>query len=58
MKGRKQKISQDTRLQMNRAEPEGYEGGLTYMGITENNFTNADQTGYGLLERGIKGAEA
>ena len=51
MKGRKQKISQDTCLQRDKAEPEAYAGGQTYMGITENNFTNADQTGYGLLEQ-------
>ena len=51
MKGRKQKISQDTCLQRDRAEPELYAGGQTYIGITENNFTNADQTGYGLLEQ-------
>jgi RNA-directed DNA polymerase len=51
MKGRKQKISQDTCLQRDRAEPEGYAGGQTYIGITENNFTNADQRVYGLLEQ-------
>ena len=51
MKGRKQKISQDTCLQRDRAEPEGHAGGQTYIGITENNFTNADQRGYGLLEQ-------
>jgi len=51
MKGRKQKISQNTCLQRDRAEPELYAGGQTYIGITENNFTNADQTGYGLLEQ-------
>ncbi|MFA6127482.1 MAG: group II intron reverse transcriptase/maturase [Bacteroidales bacterium] len=51
MKGGKQKISQDTCQRKDRAEPEGYVGGQTYMGITENNFTNADQTGYGLLEQ-------
>lgn len=51
MKGGKQKISQDTCLQTDRAEPEGYVGGQTYMGITENNFTNADQRSYGLLEQ-------
>jgi RNA-directed DNA polymerase len=51
MKGRKQKISQDTCLQRDRAEPEAYAGGQTYIGITENNFTNADQTGNGLLEQ-------
>ena len=36
---------------MNRAEPDGYAGGQTYIGITENNFTNADHTGYGMLEQ-------
>jgi group II intron reverse transcriptase/maturase len=51
MKGGKQKISQDTCLQIDRAEPEGYAGGQTYIGITENNFTNADQQSYGLLEQ-------
>lgn len=51
MKGGKQKMSQDTCLQRDRAEPEAYAGGQTYMGITENNFTNAEQTGYGLLEQ-------
>ena len=51
MEGRKQKISHDTCLPRDRTEPEGYAGGQTYMGITENNFTNADQTGYGLLEQ-------
>ena len=42
MKGRKQKISQDTWLQNNRAEPEGYAGGLTFIRITENNLTNVE----------------
>lgn len=50
MKGRKQKKSQDTCLQNNRAEPEGYAGGQTFMWITENNLTSIVQTGYGLLE--------
>lgn len=49
MKGRKQKISQDTWLQNDRAEPESYAGGQTFMWITENNLTN-NQLGYGLLE--------
>ena len=51
MKGRKQKISQDTWLQNNRAEPEGYAGGQTFMWITENNLTSIEQTGYGMLEQ-------
>ena len=51
MKGREQKMSKDTCQQRDRAEPEAYAGGQTYIGITENNFTNADQTNYGLLEQ-------
>jgi RNA-directed DNA polymerase len=51
MKGRKQKISKDTCLQKDRAEPEGYAGGQTFLWITENNLTNADQPTYGLLEQ-------
>lgn len=51
MKGREQKISKDTCLQNTRAEPEGYAGGQTYIRITENNLTNADQPEYGLLEQ-------
>lgn len=51
MKGRKQKISRDTCQQRDRAEPEGYAGGQTYIRITENNFTNAEQPSYGLLEQ-------
>jgi len=51
MKGREQKISQDTWLQNSRAEPEGYAGGQTYMRMTENNLTNADRPKYGLLEQ-------
>ena len=51
MKGGKQKISKDTCLQNSRAEPEGYAGGQTYIWITENNLTNADQPKYGLLEQ-------
>lgn len=51
MQGGKQKISKDTCQQTDRAEPEVYAGGQTYIRITENNFTNADQTGYGLLEQ-------
>ena len=51
MKGRKQKISQDSWLQKNRAEPEDYVGVQTSMWITENNLTSIEQTGYGLLEQ-------
>jgi hypothetical protein len=41
MKGIKQKKSIDTCLQIDRAEPELYAGGQTYIWITENNITNA-----------------
>jgi len=51
MKGREQKKSKDTCLQKDRAEPEVYAAGQTYIRITENNFTNADQPSYGLLEQ-------
>lgn len=51
MKGRKQKISEDTWLQRDRAEPEWHAGGQTYIWITENNFTNADKPNDGLLEQ-------
>ena len=51
MKGREQKKSKDTCLQIDRAEPEVYAGGQTYIRITENNITNADQPSYGLLEQ-------
>lgn len=51
MKGKKQKISQDSCLQKNRAEPEDYVGVQTSMWITENNLTSIDQTGYGMLEQ-------
>ena len=51
MKRRKQKISQDTCLQNNRAEPESYAGGQTFIRITENNLTDADKPEYGLLEQ-------
>jgi RNA-directed DNA polymerase len=51
MQGRKQKISEDTYQQRDRAELEWYAGGQTYMRITENNFTNVDEPSYGLLEQ-------
>jgi group II intron reverse transcriptase/maturase len=51
MKGRKQKNPlQGTCPQKNRTESEGYAGGQTYIWITENNLTDTDQLGYGLLE--------
>ena len=36
--------------QKNRTESEGYVGGQTYIGITENNLTNNHPSEYGLLE--------
>jgi group II intron reverse transcriptase/maturase len=51
MKGRKQKISQDSYRQKDRAEPENYVGVQTSMWITENNLTSIGQTGYGMLEQ-------
>ena len=51
MKGREQKISQDTCLQNSRAEPEVYAGGQTFIWIAENNLTNTDRPEYGLLEQ-------
>jgi len=51
MKGRKQKISEDSYQKKNRAELEGYSGVQTYIGITENNITNFNESEYGLLEQ-------
>jgi len=42
MKGRKQKISQDTLQVADRLETERLLEGQTYIGITENNFTNIE----------------
>ena len=50
MKGRKQQISQDTLQMADRSETENRFGGQTYIGITENNFTNIEQSENGLLE--------
>src|SRR5688572_21279480 len=51
MKGRRQKILETkTYPQNNRTESEGYVGGQTFMGITENNLTDDNKDGYGLLE--------
>lgn len=51
MKGREQKKSEDTWLQIDRAEPERYAAGQTYIWIAENNITNADQPNSGMLEQ-------
>jgi group II intron reverse transcriptase/maturase len=51
VKGRKQKISKDTWLQKDRAEPESYAGGQTYMRIIENNLTDVTTLEDGLLEQ-------
>jgi RNA-directed DNA polymerase len=50
MKGRKQKISQDTLQVADRSETERILEGQTYIGITENNFTTIDGNDYDLLE--------
>jgi hypothetical protein len=51
MKGRPQKIStNETCPQKNRTTSEGYVRGQTFMWITENNLTNENRLGYGLLE--------
>ena len=49
MKGRKQKISQDTLPIKDRTESDNKTGGQTFIGITENNFTNNEQR-FGMLE--------
>lgn len=51
MKGRKQKISQDSCLEKVRAELGGYQEVQTFMWITENNITNLNQPNTGLLEQ-------
>ena len=52
MKEEEQKIfgKSKTCPQKNRTESEGYAGGQTFMWITENNLTDNDPVGYGLLE--------
>lgn len=50
MKGRKQKISQDTLQVADRLETDSILEGQTYIGITENNFTTIERADYGLLE--------
>jgi group II intron reverse transcriptase/maturase len=51
VKGRKQKISEDSYQEYNRAELEGYSGVQTFMRITENNITNFNESEFGLLEQ-------
>jgi RNA-directed DNA polymerase len=51
MKERKQKISQDSCLQIARAEPEWYAGAQTSIWITENNLTNGAKPNIGLMEQ-------
>ncbi len=51
MKGRKQKISEDSYQEDTRAELEGYSGVQTFMRITENNITNFNESEFGLLEQ-------
>jgi RNA-directed DNA polymerase len=52
MKGRKQKTPgvAGSCPQKNRTASEGYVGGQTFMWITENNLTENNRLGYGLLE--------
>ena len=52
MKGRQQKtpIGTGACLQKNRTASEGYVGGQTFMWITENNLTDTNKVGNGLLE--------
>jgi group II intron reverse transcriptase/maturase len=45
-----QKIAEATCQRKDRAEPDRYVGGQTYMRITENNFTHVDKPQHGLLE--------
>ena len=50
MKERMQKISQDTSLVTDKSEAKDKLEGQTYIGITENNFTNIEGADYDLLE--------
>lgn len=52
MKGRTQKTPVTTGAcpQKDRTASEGYVGGQTFIGITENNLTETNQVGYGMLE--------
>src|SRR5512138_1255787 len=50
MNGRKQKTEQDTLRRTDRAEPEGYVEGQTFLWMAEKGDTNTDKQGQGLLE--------
>jgi RNA-directed DNA polymerase len=50
MNGRKQKTEQDTLRRKDRAEPEGYVEGQTFLWMAEKGDTNTDKQGQGLLE--------
>jgi RNA-directed DNA polymerase len=50
MNGRKQKTEQDTCQRKDRAEPEGYEGGETFLWMAEKGDTNTEMQGQRLLE--------
>ena len=50
MNGRKQKTAQDTCQRKNRAEPEIYEGGQTFLWMTEKGYTNINEQKQGLFE--------
>jgi group II intron reverse transcriptase/maturase len=51
MQGRKQNISQDNSRQKDRTASEGYDGVQTYIGITDNRFTEVHFTEEKLLEQ-------
>lgn len=51
MKGRAQKISKDSFIRRNRAEPDNFVTGQTFLRITENNLTDNPRIRYGLLEQ-------
>jgi group II intron reverse transcriptase/maturase len=50
MNGRKQKTEQDTLRRKDRAEPEGYVEGQTFLWMAEKGDTNTDKQRQGLLE--------
>jgi group II intron reverse transcriptase/maturase len=50
MNGKKQKTEQDTCQRKNRAEPEVYEGGQTFLWMTEKGNTNINEQQQGLFE--------
>jgi RNA-directed DNA polymerase len=50
MNGRKQKTEQGTLRRKDRAEPEGYVEGQTFLWMAEKGDTNTDKQGQGLLE--------